>query len=776
MKKFVALFLAFVMLSLMFIAMPLSAQDEENNIKALTYKYLGTSPTGLNDYILLDEDGNVIDRKGLIAHDDRDRATIPTTYDLRNVGGVSYVTSVKNQNPYGTCWSFASVGALESNLIKQGLATTSIDLSELHTVYYAYTKDPNSSSTTYNDGKNVTGLEKFNTGGWASTAYGLWGSAEGVQKDVNAPYSELENTTFFTDAQRKESYYRVKKAIEIPYNNYTAVKENIMANGAMYLSFYWKEACYNAATASYYNPSYNSTNDPDYPDGSGGHAVLVVGWNNNYPASNFATNPGSNGAWLCRNSWGSSFGNSGYFWISYEDFWITGFTSFIGETNDNYDNYNQYERTGYPLSLLNDKIYLANVFTASQASTLEAVAFRMESIDGTSGTAGFDYTINVYTGLSGTVTNPTSGSLSATITGHSDFGGYITEDLSSPLSLAVGAKYSIVIKCTSSSAIYDGLINFGAEKLVGSTPNEGTNTISGRSFWSSKGTTWVDTYGTAAIDGFDFDGNFPIKALTNDIDTNYTSIRAQVQTQLDQTEGATQGSATSEQWSAFTTARTFCGNVVNSVTASKADLNNALIRMKLARDGVPISYLTSNDYTFSISNGVATITAYNGTAATALVPKALNGCSVVIGAAAFNNKTNLKTVYILGSPISIASAAFSGCTNLKFVYFSGNAPAVTGSAGSGSPIGIKTYYKYGTTGWTNSPWSGNSTAVVPGDINGDNAMNMTDAVQFVQKLAQTGSYSDTEFAAIDITRDGAVNMSDIVKLVQALANTSIVLP
>jgi C1A family cysteine protease len=40
--------------------------------------------------------------------------TPPATYDLRTLGKV---TSVKNQNPYGTCWAFASCGSLESCLL-----------------------------------------------------------------------------------------------------------------------------------------------------------------------------------------------------------------------------------------------------------------------------------------------------------------------------------------------------------------------------------------------------------------------------------------------------------------------------------------------------------------------------------------------------------------------------------------------------------------------------------------------------------------------------------
>jgi C1A family cysteine protease len=42
------------------------------------------------------------------------RIAYPASFDLRTRGKV---TSVKNQNPYGTCWTFASLGSLESCLM-----------------------------------------------------------------------------------------------------------------------------------------------------------------------------------------------------------------------------------------------------------------------------------------------------------------------------------------------------------------------------------------------------------------------------------------------------------------------------------------------------------------------------------------------------------------------------------------------------------------------------------------------------------------------------------
>ena len=54
----------------------------------------------------------------------------PNKYDSRNVDGKNYVTSLKNQGSYPLCWDFALTSVLESKLIKENLATNSIDLSE----------------------------------------------------------------------------------------------------------------------------------------------------------------------------------------------------------------------------------------------------------------------------------------------------------------------------------------------------------------------------------------------------------------------------------------------------------------------------------------------------------------------------------------------------------------------------------------------------------------------------------------------------------------------
>ena len=81
----------------------------------------------------------------------------------------------------------------------------------------------------------------------------------------------------------------------------------------VYVSMMWVNSGYNAAHASFYNNGV--TTEP----GGGGHAVCIVGWDDDYPASNFNVAPPGNGAFIVRNSWGPSWGEAGYFYVSYYD-------------------------------------------------------------------------------------------------------------------------------------------------------------------------------------------------------------------------------------------------------------------------------------------------------------------------------------------------------------------------------------------------------------------------------------------------------------------------
>ncbi len=213
------------------------------------------------------------------------------------------------------------------------------------------------------------------------------------------------------------------------------------------------------------------------------------------------------------------------------------------------------------------------------------------------------------------------------------------------------------------------------------------------------------------------------------------------------------------------------GKAVITVTTSDGGFTDtcAVISLNPADEAV---------YTYSIIDNKAVITGYTGTASSVIVPAFLGGCPVTqLNSRSFENLTGMIRVTLPVTLTQIATDAFFGCGNLRYAYFMGNAPTVSGTLGSGSPIGVTVYYRSGTTGWTDSPWSGSAVGIVPGDISGDGLFNMTDAVALIQRLAQGGAevYSDKEFICSDIQRDGSVNMADIVKLMQALANPSVIL-
>lgn len=83
---------------------------------------------------------------------------------------------------------------------------------------------------------------------------------------------------------------------------------------------------------------------------------------------------------------------------------------------------------------------------------------------------------------------------------------------------------------------------------------------------------------------------------------------------------------------------------------------------------IPVTALTSGDFTYELVNGEAVITAYNGTATEVTVPAELDGYSVYgIGDSAFKGNTQITSVTISEDIKSIGASAFEDCTALATI-------------------------------------------------------------------------------------------------------------
>ena len=225
------------------------------------------------------------------------------------------------------------------------------------------------------------------------------------------------------------------------------MKSAIRENGAVGVSYH----SYPSSNKTYYNETHNAFWNP--VDTNTNHAVIAVGWDDNFPKEYFNTvngkQPENDGAWLIRNSWTTTPQASyrSYFWMSYEDTslaesaWV-----FEADTAFPYDNHYYYDSQIYSTSSYNgtSEMKFANVYTVNGAAgaeteTLEAVDFNVSNI----GTNGSSYKVEIYKDLTGET--PDTGTLASTTEGNVYFRGQYTVKLAEPVVLEKGSSYAVVV-------------------------------------------------------------------------------------------------------------------------------------------------------------------------------------------------------------------------------------------------------------------------------------------------------------------------------------------
>ncbi len=446
-------------------------------------------------------------------------AVLPEAYDLRDAG---LVTTVKDQGYYGTCWAFAAMGSIESDLIEENPA---VDLSEWYLAHYTYSDTFGYPKTVDMDGYE---LSAFDSGGNYYMLASMLTSWIGPVDEAIFPYDDwsvLENEKTM-DELREESQYHVNNAKMLNYWIYddafedqiNAVKKAIYDGHVMSVSYFDADDCHNYDTYGYYCDDYSMYY-------GGWHAVNIVGWDDNYSASNFNVDPGMDGAWLIKNSWGPSWGDEGYFWLSYADESISELFYLEADSVDEHDDMYLHDDYGYWGSLSvgdwgDETAYMANVFTAEEDTAVTAAMF-------CTAVADENYEITVYTDLTDD-TDPTSGTPSAVTTGFTEYMGYQTVDLDEAVNVAAGEKFSVVVRLFSgyedwhitaelaTSVVWkysDGSVEYQDSILTTAMLED--SIAYGESFYSADGAEWFDMADEAVYEESyelteeDYGGEFP---------------------------------------------------------------------------------------------------------------------------------------------------------------------------------------------------------------------------------------------------------------------------
>lgn len=430
------------------VSLPVRAEGAEEKIPEITelseyHIVIDSDPKSpVISYHYEDAYGNRVEPN--LKHTDvKERVTssLQASFDPRGMSN-TYLPPVRNQNPTGTCWAHAAICLIEIGMRKKvrdkdaSATLPDIDLSESHTVSFGLTELEDTTDSRYGD------REHFPTDYFQTTdIYMNGGNAElGLESFIGGMGAIPERDGFevtskpkWPESERFLSEYTVASYRKIDTSDRDGVKTAIRDLGAVACSYYHtttnNEHYFQNSNSAYYCSVQHSTN----------HAVTIVGWDDNYSANNFAITPPGKGAWIVRNSWGPTWGDSGYFYLSYYDQSLKNFIAADPIKKDEKETVYANNACFGPGGVAYPKPYYTScavIYTADGDSVLTGIGFNTMEAD-----VSVRYT--VYTDID--ESNPFGGT--ALVSGQVSvaYAGYTRIAIDCGTVIPNGTKYSVVI-------------------------------------------------------------------------------------------------------------------------------------------------------------------------------------------------------------------------------------------------------------------------------------------------------------------------------------------